>query len=167
MPANTGVHTNGVESNWCAGKTTIKDMRGISRDYLQSYLDEFCWRKLFKDDFEVFNKILQQIAKQYPVESEPNIDQIISNVTALSINDACIFHVDDDDDDDIVPSLPDHEDDSVHVESQPIAESQPIVESQPSDESQAVVESQPIVDKELNTVTLTLSQLISQTFEKF
>jgi hypothetical protein len=47
---NTGVHTNGVESKWCVAKAPIKQMRGISRDYLQSYLDEFCWRRLHKDD---------------------------------------------------------------------------------------------------------------------
>ncbi|CAF1136327.1 unnamed protein product, partial [Brachionus calyciflorus] len=40
----TGVHTNGIESIWCAAKAYFKKMRGTNRLYLQSYLDEFYWR---------------------------------------------------------------------------------------------------------------------------
>lgn len=39
-----GVHTNSIESVWNAAKVHIKVMRGVSRDYLESYLVEFCWR---------------------------------------------------------------------------------------------------------------------------
>ena len=37
----TGIHTNGIESNWCSAKTPIKHIRGISRNYLQVILMNF------------------------------------------------------------------------------------------------------------------------------
>jgi hypothetical protein len=42
------VHTNSIESVWGSAKIQIKRMRGVSRPYLQSYLDEFCWRRSSK-----------------------------------------------------------------------------------------------------------------------
>ncbi|CAF0956029.1 unnamed protein product [Brachionus calyciflorus] len=43
--AEDGTHTNGIESVWCYGKIQIKMIRGVSRKYLTSYLDEFNWRR--------------------------------------------------------------------------------------------------------------------------
>ena len=35
VDSKTGVHTNGVEDNWCVAKAPVKQTRGISRDYLK------------------------------------------------------------------------------------------------------------------------------------
>ncbi|CAF0755583.1 unnamed protein product [Brachionus calyciflorus] len=40
----TKVNTNGIESIWCCGKSLFKKRRGVNRCYLQTYLDEYCWR---------------------------------------------------------------------------------------------------------------------------
>jgi transposase-like protein len=40
----TRVHTNSIESMWRQAKDGIDKNKGVSREYLQSYLDEFCWR---------------------------------------------------------------------------------------------------------------------------
>ena len=58
-----GVHTNTVESYWNAAKAKLKEMRGVKRIYLQSYIDEFIWRKnnaLRRE--EAFEAILRAIA---------------------------------------------------------------------------------------------------------
>lgn len=44
VDAHTGAHTNGIESSWNSAKTHLKNMRGVNRAHLTSYLDEFCWR---------------------------------------------------------------------------------------------------------------------------
>ena len=60
-------------------------MRGISRKYLQSYLDEHCWRQLFKDEFQVFERMLSEIANQFPPGS---IDYILDDIASLTIDDS-------------------------------------------------------------------------------
>lgn len=40
----TLVHTNSIESMWRQVKLGIDKSRGVNRQYLQSYLDEFAWR---------------------------------------------------------------------------------------------------------------------------
>ena len=40
----TGVHTQNIESLWNVLKSKIKHMRGVRRDDLQGYLNEFMWR---------------------------------------------------------------------------------------------------------------------------
>ena len=42
--APDGTHTNSIESTWRAAKRQFKEMNGVSRLYLQAYLDEYCWR---------------------------------------------------------------------------------------------------------------------------
>ncbi len=39
------IHTNGIESVWNTTKIHIKVMRGVSRKYLNSYLNEVIWRR--------------------------------------------------------------------------------------------------------------------------
>ncbi len=69
-----GVHTNSVESIWNSGKIYTKQMRGISRKYLQSYLDEFCWRRNNNlTRFEAFDAIIRAIGKVFPAGSDPNL----------------------------------------------------------------------------------------------
>lgn len=49
-------------------KISLKEMRGIRRDSLPSYLDEFMWRERYgQTTHEAFNKILEQIAIKYPL----------------------------------------------------------------------------------------------------
>ena len=101
-----GVHTNGVESNWCAAKAPFKQMRGVSRKFLAAYLDEFSWRRLQGD--QVFEALLNAIAKHHP----PGIDQSLTDVLDKFEN---INIVTDDDelavDDEMIeiPPLPDYE----------------------------------------------------------
>lgn len=45
-------------------------MRGVNRDYLQSYLDEFCWRHNSQHTrLETFPKIIESLAHHYPAGS--------------------------------------------------------------------------------------------------
>ncbi|CAF1098826.1 unnamed protein product, partial [Brachionus calyciflorus] len=53
--AEDGTHTNGITSVWCSGKIQIKMMRGVSRKYLTSYLDEFTWRRNIYEESELVN----------------------------------------------------------------------------------------------------------------
>ena len=41
----TGVHTQTIESYWNRVKTKLKTMKGVRRDMLPGYLDEFMWRE--------------------------------------------------------------------------------------------------------------------------
>ena len=54
----TGVHTNNIEATWGAAKRKFKMMNGTRRNHLQSYVDEYCWRKDFIGE-EVFLRILE------------------------------------------------------------------------------------------------------------
>ena len=49
-------------------KLSLKEMRGIRRENLPSYLDEFLWRERYgQTTHEGFNKMLEQIAAKYPL----------------------------------------------------------------------------------------------------
>ena len=49
---------------WNSGKIKFKEMRGCSRLYIQSYLDEFLWRHNNKvTRHEAFIKIFEDIVK--------------------------------------------------------------------------------------------------------
>ena len=61
----TGVHIQNIESYWNRCKTKIKSMKGVRRDMLPRYLDEFMWRE--RAGADKFNAILNEIALQYPV----------------------------------------------------------------------------------------------------
>ena len=39
-----GTHTKSIEATWRAAKRQFKEMNGVSRLYLQAYLDEYSWR---------------------------------------------------------------------------------------------------------------------------
>ena len=61
----TGVHTQHVESLWNRVKTKFKAMKGVKRDMLPGYLDEFMWKERHRRN--PFQDILREIAVQYPV----------------------------------------------------------------------------------------------------
>ena len=63
--AVTGVHTNNIESYWARSKAKIKRMKGIHRELLTSYLDEFIrWGKTVD---QMFDSVSQDIATQHPL----------------------------------------------------------------------------------------------------
>lgn len=63
----TGAHTQSIESTWSHFKSRHKEERGTSRNLFQSYLNQFCWRRLFAGDDALYH-LWQQIAEYYPVE---------------------------------------------------------------------------------------------------
>ncbi|RNA02341.1 transposase [Brachionus plicatilis] len=84
--AEDGTHTNGIESVWCSGKTHIKSMRGVSRKYLSSYLDEFTWRRnMCETRSEAATVILNEIADQYSAKSEEN--ELVDVFSKISTGD--------------------------------------------------------------------------------
>ena len=50
---------------WSAHGLKIKSMKGVQRDMLPGYLDEFMWQE--RAGADKFNAILNEIALQYPV----------------------------------------------------------------------------------------------------
>ena len=67
-PRNRRVHTQNVESMWNAAKKKFQRMLGTRRPFLQSYLDEFVWRRQYGRTWgQSFHNILTHIAEQYPV----------------------------------------------------------------------------------------------------
>jgi transposase-like protein len=83
---DSSTHTNKIESLWCVGKTRFKEMRGCSRLYIQSYLDEFMWRhnnKLSRHD--AFKKILRDIVKVYDNFSNTLIELNVESINGPDI----------------------------------------------------------------------------------
>ena len=46
-------------------KTSIKTKKGVRRDALPSYLDEFMWRE--RNGQDAFNNLLHEISQKYPL----------------------------------------------------------------------------------------------------
>ena len=63
---NDGVHTQEIESLWNSIKCELKIRRGYNAQQLSGYLDEFMFRRGFVND-DIFDKLLEHIAIQYPV----------------------------------------------------------------------------------------------------
>ncbi|XP_071965519.1 uncharacterized protein [Antedon mediterranea] len=62
-----GTHTQNVESYWNKAKSKLKAMKGVKREWLSEYLDEFMWREEFGKDLLVgFENIIDHIAEIYP-----------------------------------------------------------------------------------------------------
>ncbi len=61
----TGIHTNHVESYWGKHKARIKNMRGVRRDQMDSYLAEMMWRDRFQGN--AFNNLVTHISQQFLV----------------------------------------------------------------------------------------------------
>ena len=66
MDPITGVHTNDIESLWSACKAKFKQMRGVKREFVPDYIDEFLWRRK-REEGRVFADVLSAIRKYYPV----------------------------------------------------------------------------------------------------
>lgn len=64
----TGVHTQNVESYWNRVKTKFKRMKGVHRQMLESYLDEFMWRERHGcTAATALNSLCRDIALRYPL----------------------------------------------------------------------------------------------------
>ena len=65
----TGVHTQTIESYWNRVKTKLKTMKGVHRDLLPGYLDEFIWReKAGQAKLDaILHKISGSIRCKYPL----------------------------------------------------------------------------------------------------
>ena len=59
----TGVHTQNIESYWAKNKRRCKNMKGIKREFLQDYLNEYMWRDNIVED--CFEKTLELIRDFY------------------------------------------------------------------------------------------------------
>ena len=61
--APDGTHTNSIESTWRAAKRQFKEMNGVSRLYLQAYLDEYYWRLANgnRDGWLIFSALIKAI----------------------------------------------------------------------------------------------------------
>jgi transposase-like protein len=86
-----GVHTNSIESMWAAAKRQFKRMNGVSRVYLQSYLDEYCWRlnNGNRNVWQILQAILRAISEYYNrrgVDANAQLDQSILEYNGLAGN---------------------------------------------------------------------------------
>lgn len=63
---DTGVHTQNIERLWGSAKSRNKRQRGTARHHLDSYMAEFMWRRLHKQDDDMFVSILRAIAQFMP-----------------------------------------------------------------------------------------------------
>jgi transposase-like protein len=63
----TGACTNAIEGLWSQFKKRIKEMNGVSRSQLQSYIDEFMFRQNYceGDNINTFLSMLHSIGKIY------------------------------------------------------------------------------------------------------
>lgn len=62
----TGTHTQNIERMWGSAKLRNKRQRGTSRHHLDSYLEEFMWRKTvgLNSPFEAIIKAISEIWPQ-------------------------------------------------------------------------------------------------------
>jgi len=59
-----GIHTNGIESFWALLKRGIHGIfHHISTDYLQSYINEFCFRLNYRENNIAFDKLVSLSVK--------------------------------------------------------------------------------------------------------
>jgi hypothetical protein len=76
----TRVHTNSIESMWRQVKCGIDKNKGVNRDYLQSYLDEFCWRHNNQvGRTGACEKLLDLVGAKYPGGSINDEDDELEN----------------------------------------------------------------------------------------
>ncbi|CAF0786081.1 unnamed protein product [Brachionus calyciflorus] len=80
-----GTHTNSIESIWCSAKTQFKQMRGVSRQYLSSYLDEFTWRKnISLERTDAVDSIIEVLGKTNVVIKSDDLAELMSGLTVQS-----------------------------------------------------------------------------------
>jgi hypothetical protein len=91
-PGDRTLHSNSIKSMWCQAKSHIKRMRGVSRAFLSTYLDEFIWRNNAARQVshaEFGDKIIDEIAVQYPP-----FDPVLAQVQDLDLTRLAITNDD-------------------------------------------------------------------------
>lgn len=74
------IHTNSIESRWNVAKVYIKEMKGVPRSYLKSYICEFVFRRNFNTTrTDASETIIEKIAKQYILSKTDEISKEIDN----------------------------------------------------------------------------------------
>ena len=64
----TGVHTNHIESYWNRVKTKFRRMKGVQKNMMAGYLDEFMWKERYGSTRrEAFQSLCRDIALWFPV----------------------------------------------------------------------------------------------------
>jgi len=63
---DTGAHTQTIEGTWSHFKRHHREQMGTARTLFLSYVNQFCWRRLFKGDDIMFH-LWSQIKEQYPL----------------------------------------------------------------------------------------------------
>ena len=63
----SGVHSNWIENFWSNIKIKLKSIRGSQGSMLDGHFDEYLYRYNRKNDGEMFDLILTDIAVFYPV----------------------------------------------------------------------------------------------------
>lgn len=61
-----GVNTNTIESLWGELKADLKIKRGLNREQLPGFLDEFVYRRIYRSE-DIFVQLLDHIAYYYTV----------------------------------------------------------------------------------------------------
>ncbi|CAF0897382.1 unnamed protein product, partial [Brachionus calyciflorus] len=93
----TGVHTNTIESLWCSAKAHLKTMKGVSRAYLASYLDEYSWRQMNSNcRLDVTDAVLTAISEQYGFEDKDDLVESLENLNTDFSEEDELFEVSDD-----------------------------------------------------------------------
>ena len=105
----------------------VKRMRGVNRQYLQSYLDEYCWRfNTGCKRFDCFDEICGAIGRNWvPIDNENALTDRFRNLAFNRVNEE-VFYDCDDDDNFKVPDLPDE----VVAEADTVDAFEPSVEEQ-------------------------------------
>ena len=64
----TGQHTNTIESQWQKFEQAHKQRYGTHRGLLNSYMEEFLWRKKFGGP-DIYFHFWNQITENYPIDT--------------------------------------------------------------------------------------------------
>ena len=65
--SRTGIHTTWIESFWGNMKIKLKAKRGSQGAMLDGFIDEYLYRYNRKNEGNMFNLMLDDIARYYPV----------------------------------------------------------------------------------------------------
>ena len=67
LDPETGVHTNGIEGLWGRMKLFLRKKRGIPREQIPGYIDEFWWRQRYgTTHLDVLQAVLDHISEWFP-----------------------------------------------------------------------------------------------------